>query len=118
MLSLLMFAAPAEAQFGNAFRQFFGQTVDTVYDVDQQDIEEALPEAVGRVIYVILGFVSVILLVIIIFSGFLWLTAGGNTDQVEKAKKYLRNGVIGFVLVLAAFVITSFVVNILLGALA
>lgn len=39
------------------------------------------------------------------YAGFLYLFDGGNTQQVSKAKKIMRNVLIGYVVALAAFLI-------------
>lgn len=70
-----------------------------------------LPTVIGQLIGVVLSFLGIVFLLLIIYAGFLWMTAGGNTDKVGKAKKLLINGVIGLILILAAFAISSFVLN-------
>lgn len=62
-----------------------------------------------------LGFVGVIFLLLMIYAGFLWMTAGGNTTQVEKAKNILVSTIIGTVLIVSAYVITTTVFNALSG---
>jgi len=110
---LFTMAVPAQAQLqSGVFNKFFEDTFSETYDTNQgQDLEKTLPQAVGRIINVLLGFVGVILLVLIVYAGFLWLTAGGNEDQVAKAKKLIQNGVIGMAIILSAFIITTFVVS-------
>ena len=44
-----------------------------------------------------------------IYAGFMWMLAQGNMEQVSKAKKLLIAGVIGLIIVVAAFVFTAFV---------
>lgn len=39
----------------------------------------------------------------IAYGGFLWMTAGGGSDQVDKAKKLLRNMIIGLVIILSGY---------------
>lgn len=73
--------------------------------------ETVLARTIGGVISVFLGFLGVIGLVIVIYAGYLWLTAGGNTEQVDKAKSLLRNGVIGLIIISLAFAITNFVIT-------
>ncbi len=75
-----------------------------------------LAGTVGRIIKALLSIVGALLLVIIIYAGFLWMTAGGNTTQVEKAKAWITNSVIGLVIILGAYGISSFVVEALEGA--
>ncbi|MDD2257750.1 MAG: pilin [Patescibacteria group bacterium] len=68
---------------------------------------------IATIIQVLLGFLGVIFLILTIVSGFKWMTAQGNDDEVKKAKKTLTNAVIGLVVVLAAYIITSTLFRIL-----
>lgn len=45
----------------------------------------------------------------ILYAGVTWMTAGGDPDRIERAKKTLRNGVIGLVIMLSSYSITWFV---------
>ena len=58
------------------------------------------------VIRVVLNFLAVIFLILIIYAGFLWMTAGGKEENMEKAKKILFRSVIGIIIVLSAYSIT------------
>jgi hypothetical protein len=64
---------------------------------------------VGKIINYALTFVGVIFLLLTIYAGFLWMTAGGNEETVKKAKKWLVNSIIGLAIVLAAYSITNFI---------
>lgn len=64
---------------------------------------------IGRVIGAVLGFTGVILLLLMIYAGFLWMTAAGNEENIGKAKKIIVSSVIGAIIVLGAYAITSFV---------
>lgn len=66
---------------------------------------------VGSIINIALGFMGVIAVVILLIGGFKWMTAGGNEDKVSEAKKMLGYGVIGLVIVLAAWGVATFVVD-------
>lgn len=67
-------------------------------------------QIIGLIINAALGLIGVIYLIIIIYSGFQWMTAGGNEETIAKAKKRLINATIGIIIVFAAFIITNFVV--------
>jgi hypothetical protein len=69
---------------------------------------------IAGIVRALLSFIGVIIVVIVIYSGFLWLTAGGKEDQVKKAKDWLINAVIGAAIVLSAYAITDFVIEALL----
>jgi len=83
----------------------FSDTFDT-----NQIIEQALPGQIGRAVQIVVGLAGVVMVAAIVYAGFLWLTAGGNTDNVEKAKKLLRNAIIGLIIVLLSYVLVVFVI--------
>ncbi|MFH1866948.1 MAG: pilin [Patescibacteria group bacterium] len=57
----------------------------------------------------LLGVLGVVFLILIIYAGFLWMTAAGNEEKVTKAKGLIGNAVVGLAIVLASFIITSFI---------
>jgi hypothetical protein len=75
----------------------------------------SLPDVVGRVINVLLGFIGILLLIYILYAGFLWMTAGGEDKKVEQAKTMLKNSIIGLLIIIAAFAITNFVLGSLIN---
>ena len=72
---------------------------------------------VGNVINSILVYVGIILMILIAYAGVLWMTAGGNEEQINKAKKIIKGSVIGFLVVILSYTIVfgiaSFTNNIL-----
>lgn len=71
---------------------------------------------VARIIRVFLGLLGIIAVVLIIYAGFLWMTAGGNEDKVAQSKKILVNAAIGLAIILSSYAIVSFVMSRLLEA--
>lgn len=71
---------------------------------------------IGRIINVFLGVLGLVAIIIILWSGYLWMVSGGDEDKIAKAKRHLRNGVIGLIIILAAWAITIFIFNKLGGA--
>ncbi len=71
---------------------------------------------IAKIIRIALGLLGIIALVLILYSGFLWMTAGGNEEQIDSAKKVLTNTVIGLAIILSAYAIVSFVISKLIGA--
>ena len=65
----------------------------------------------SQVISIVLGFLGIVAVVIILLGGFRWMTAGGNEDRVSEARKLIAAGIIGLVIVLAAFGIAQFVLD-------
>lgn len=75
-----------------------------------------LLSTVGTVISVVLGILGIVFLLLLIYAGWMWMTAGGNEERVKKAKRTLINAVVGLVLCLAAYGIATFVINALSDA--
>jgi len=64
----------------------------------------------GRIINFALTFLGLIAVAIILYGGFKWMTAAGNEDQVGEAKKLLGAGVIGLLIILAAWALSTFLI--------
>lgn len=82
------------------------------------NVEEnvSFPQIFGGIFNAILGIMGVILLVLLIYAGGLWMTAGGNQDQVAKAKGMITNAVVGLIIVMMAYVISTFVLSEIISA--
>lgn len=68
-------------------------------------------DILGTLINVFLSLLGVVFLLLVLYAGFLWMTAGGDDKQVEKARKMLINATVGLVITLSAYAITTFIVN-------
>jgi len=73
-------------------------------------------QTAARIIRAGLGLLGIVAIVIVLWGGVLWMTAGGDTDKVATARKVLFSGIIGLIIILSAFAIAQFVLNQLLSA--
>lgn len=73
-------------------------------------------EGVMNVVNVLLGFLGIIAIIIILWGGFRWMTAGGNEEKIAEAKKIITAGIIGLVIIFTALAIASFVISQLITA--
>jgi hypothetical protein len=80
-------------------------------DVDETTLERTL----ARNIALVLSFVGVIFVILIIYSGIVWMTAQGNDEKVNSAKKIMTDSIIGLIIVIAAYAITYFVLEFILN---
>lgn len=64
---------------------------------------------IGEIVKALLGFTGIIFFGLMLYAGFTWMRAFGNTEYVERAKSILEAAVIGLLLVLAAYAIATFV---------
>lgn len=64
-----------------------------------------------NVIQIVLSFLALIAVIIILIGGFTWMTAGGDAEKVKTGQKYIINGAIGLLIILAAYGITNFLIT-------
>ena len=69
---------------------------------------------IARLINYSIQLLGVIFLVLFIVSGFQWMTAGGNEDEVSKAQSRIKTAIIGLVITLSAYAVWAFVAERLL----
>ncbi|MFH1029676.1 MAG: hypothetical protein V1770_00265 [bacterium] len=81
----------------------------TAYGSEQP--QRSVSEIIAEIIKYILSFLGIIFLILTLYGGFLWMTAGGNDEQVAKSKTIIINGVVGLIIILSAYAITFFVLE-------
>jgi amino acid transporter len=93
----------------------------TIEDIDNSGVTDNLilgnesPESLAiSVINWVLGLLALVAVVLILVGGFRWMTAGGNEEKVESAKKTLYAALIGLVIILAGWGVSVYVINNLL----
>jgi heme/copper-type cytochrome/quinol oxidase subunit 2 len=74
------------------------------------DVQDPRDMAVN-IVQFFMTFLGIIAVVIILYGGFLWMTAAGNEDKVATAKKVIIAGAIGLAVIIAAYVIVNFVIT-------
>lgn len=67
--------------------------------------------AAGSVINVFLGLLGTIFLILILYGGFLWMTAAGNEERIKKATQVIGRAVVGIIIVAMAYGITYFILQ-------
>ena len=70
-----------------------------------------LPTLIGGIINIALGLLGIILVVLVVYAGFLWMTAAGDKEKVTKAKEIITRAVIGIIIVVAAYAISEYVIS-------
>ena len=63
----------------------------------------------------LLGFLSIILLVLVLYAGYTWMTARGAEEKVEQAKQTIERAVIGLVIVVVSWAISAYIVSTLIN---
>lgn len=73
--------------------------------------QQNLPQIIGTIINVVLGFMGIVLLFYVILAGWEWMSAGGDDKGVTTAKTRIKNAVIGLVIIVSAYAISNFVIT-------
>ncbi len=75
----------------------------------------SLGEIIGRIIRIFFTLLGIVTIVIVMYGGYVWMMAGGEEKEVERAKGILRSGVIGLIIIFSAFAITDFLMSKIFG---
>ncbi|MFC1613612.1 DUF559 domain-containing protein [Patescibacteria group bacterium] len=66
---------------------------------------------IAQIIKLALSVLGVIFVILIIHAGYLWMTAGGDSEQVSVAKNKINRAFIGLIIIIMAYAITYFVME-------
>ncbi len=72
---------------------------------------KTLPQIIGQIINIVLSFLGMVFLILVLYAGFLWMTAQGEAKNVDKAKSILSQSIIGLIVIVAGFAISNFVLG-------
>lgn len=103
----LIVVAPASAQTAQSTALTGLQSTNSTAGFAEGDPATTIGAAIG----VILGALGLVLFIITVYGGIQMMTAGGKPDQFEKGRKMIVEGIIGMVICLLAWSLTSYVVN-------
>jgi ketopantoate hydroxymethyltransferase len=104
LAAILPVIALAQPQMGQGLENFVNETGLTNADITV---------VISRIVRIVLSFLGLIAVIIIIIGGFQWMTSGGNEEQIGKAKKLMGAGIVGLVIVVLAYAIASFIINVI-----
>ncbi len=71
---------------------------------------------IATVIRILIGLIGFVSLLYLILGGYQFLTAGANPDLAKKGRTTATNAIIGLIIVILSYIITTVVVNVLTGA--
>ena len=92
-------------------QDFGSENLQTVAEGAALATSTTLPVLIGNIIRTFIGLLGIVFLLLMIYAGYQWLTAQGDSDKVSHAKDLLKNAVIGLIIITAAYAIASFVIG-------
>ncbi|OGZ33479.1 MAG: hypothetical protein A3I88_00110 [Candidatus Portnoybacteria bacterium RIFCSPLOWO2_12_FULL_39_9] len=81
------------------------ERVEPVTDLPTPYIETVIVNAINW----LAGIVAIVSVLIIVISGVLWVTAGGDEERIKSSRKWLIGGIGGLIIALAAWAIVRVV---------
>ena len=106
-------ALAADPFGGSQLRDVGGKVYGSAGDAEKAS---NLTGLIGSLIKSAIGLLGIIFLILIVYSGYMWMTARGDEKQVTKAKDTLQRAMIGIIIVVAAYAITTFLFTRITGA--
>lgn len=64
---------------------------------------------VVALIKMVLSATGFLFLILVVYGGYLWMTAAGNEETLTKAKQIISKAIVGFVVIMAAYSLTAFI---------
>ena len=78
----------------------------------EQATASDLRDTIRRAINIILGFLGILTVILVLYGGFVWLTAAGSEDNVKKGRDILIWAAIGAIVISIAWTISSYILNV------
>lgn len=110
--ALILLPLIASAQF--RFPGEEASSPDVLVSPDPLPTQLIASQITLRVIQILLAIAGLIAVLFLIIGGLRYITAHGNEEQAEAAKKTITHAIIGVVIVILAFVIIRVIANALI----
>jgi hypothetical protein len=104
IIVFFVFASPVEAAFKLNQASSFADNARKKAGVEQTNVGDI----VGTGIRGALQLVGIFFFILMVYGGFVWMTARGNEERIVKARKVIIGAVIGVAVTVMAYAITTF----------
>ncbi|MFA5644496.1 MAG: hypothetical protein WC928_03155 [Patescibacteria group bacterium] len=71
--------------------------------------EGSLARNLGIIVNAALSLLGIIFIILIVYAGIQWMTAGGNEEAVKKAQGKIKDAIIGLVITISAYAIWNLI---------
>ena len=112
-LSGSVFAKPPKSAAGNSSA---GAANIAACNIDPDHKGDDLISDTNKIINVVIGVLGVVAVAVVIYGGFLFLTAQGDPGKIKKGKDSITWGIIGLVIALLSWSIINFVLSTAMSA--
>jgi hypothetical protein len=99
--ALLVQASGVDTILGGAQVSADKAGIDT--SVERGTAATQIAQIIGGTLNMLFAVVGVIFLVVILVGGYMWMTAGGGEEKIQKAKHLIANGINGMIVMFLAY---------------
>ena len=86
--------------------------IDEIYKPETSGMLTGTPQAiVGKAIKTLMGVVGSVALVMFVYAGYLWMTAGGDPKDVDKSKEIFTWATLGLVVIFIAYAAVDYIIS-------
>jgi len=75
------------------------------------DIDTLVNTKIASLINFATGFAALVAVVLIVVSGYMFMTSAGDADKVDKAGKTLTGAIVGLIIIFIARILVEFVIK-------
>jgi hypothetical protein len=116
LLFLGLFYAPVSQ--ANTFNEIMGGFAETGREIGYRVLRSGAPTeefapAWWGYVGGLLVLMAILFMILIIYSGFLWMSARGREEQVERAKKIIIQAIVGLSIIISARLLIELVLFVL-----
>lgn len=73
--------------------------------------KKTIPQIIASIVNYLLGVLGIIFITLVIYGGFVYMTAMGDSDKISNAKSIIISASIGVAIILASYSFTYFIVQ-------
>ncbi len=92
----------------------FSATVQTPNNLNLPDI--SIDEVLGNILNLVAKIIAWVAVLVIVIGGIMWMTAGGDEEQVARARKMIIAAIVGLIIVGAAAGLVNFILDMVFPA--
>lgn len=113
LVGVVLVATPAFVDAQQKIEELAGTSLQKTADVAGQgvglNLKKSLGETIGDVLAAALSLVSIVFFIMMVYGGIKWMLARGNEDTAQKAKDMIIAAIIGLLVVMGSYAITTFI---------
>lgn len=102
---------PREAKAVNVWGDWFDRTVGQKGFNDVGFGRNDIRTIAANLVNILLGLLGVIAIVLIMYAGFMWMTAGGDPEKIVLARKILVSAAVGLLIVLSSWTLAIYILS-------